>query len=97
MNRSSVAFRRALATALLLAVPSASWAQAPAPAPAQGQPGNLQPATREAQALPSLAPLVDSVKSAVVNVDVQARGGGGGPRGMEDNPLFDRFFGGGGG
>jgi|SRR5215217_1408211 len=96
MNRSSVAFRSALATALLLAVPSASWAQAPAPAPAQGQPGNLQPATREAQALPSLAPLVDSVKSAVVNVDVQARGGGG-ARGMEDNPLFDRFFGGGAG
>ncbi|MFY1828536.1 trypsin-like peptidase domain-containing protein [Myxococcus fulvus] len=94
MNRSPVMFRRALVGALLLAVPSVSWAQAPA----QTQPGNLQPATREAQALPSLAPLVESVKSAVVNVDVQARGGGG-PRGMgggmEDNPLFDRFFGGG--
>ncbi|NMO22557.1 PDZ domain-containing protein [Pyxidicoccus fallax] len=106
MNRSPVAFRRVLVAALLLALPGASLAQAPAkptpaqpapqaaqPAPAQG--GNvLQPATREAQALPSLAPLVESVKTAVVNVDVQARGGD--PRGgMEDNPFFDRFFGGG--
>jgi serine protease Do len=50
----------------------------------------LQPATREAQALPTLAPLVESVKSAVVNVDVTARVGG--PRGgMGQNPFF--FFG----
>ncbi|MCP3142509.1 Do family serine endopeptidase [Pyxidicoccus xibeiensis] len=107
MNRSSVAFRRALVAALLLALPGVAPAQAPAPkpappapqaqqqAPAQGA-NVLQPATREAQALPSLAPLVESVKSAVVNVDVQARGGTRGG-GMEDNPLFDRFFGGGGG
>ncbi|AGC44767.1 S1C family peptidase [Myxococcus stipitatus DSM 14675] len=97
MNRSFIQFRRALVTALLLVVPSVAGAQAPAQTPptaAQGQSGNLQPATREAQALPSLAPLVDSVKTAVVNVDVQARGGGG-PRGSEENPLFDRFFGGG--
>ncbi|MFP2932992.1 trypsin-like peptidase domain-containing protein [Pyxidicoccus sp. 3LG] len=101
MNRSSVAPRRALLAALLVVLPGIASAQAPAqqpaaqaqPAPAQGA-NVLQPATREAQALPSLAPLVESVKSAVVNVDVQARGG---PRGegMEDNPFFDRFFGGG--
>jgi serine protease Do len=49
-------------------------------------------------ALPSLAPLVDSVKAAVVNVDVQSRGGrgeaggpGGAPMGPDD--LFDQFFG----
>ena len=110
MNRTSVASRRALVAALLLALPGSSFAQAPAPAapkppappaaqpaqPAPGQQGGnvLQPATREAQALPSLAPLVESVKSAVVNVDVQARGGRD-MRGMEENPLFDRFFGGG--
>jgi serine protease Do len=105
MNRSPVAPRRALVAALLLVLPGVAPAQAPAPQPAPPPPpaaqaapvpgGNpLQPATREAQALPSLAPLVESVKSAVVNVDVQARGGGG-PRGMEDNPFFDRFFGGG--
>ncbi|WP_164017001.1 trypsin-like peptidase domain-containing protein [Pyxidicoccus trucidator] len=104
MTRSSVAPRRALVAALLLVVPGVAPAQAPAapaaqaqPAPAQGAGANvLQPATRDSQALPSLAPLVDSVKSAVVNVDVQARGGGGMP-GMEENPFFDRFFGGGGG
>ncbi|MCP3101296.1 trypsin-like peptidase domain-containing protein [Myxococcus sp. K15C18031901] len=93
MNRSLVPFRRTLVAALLLALPQATLAQAPAAAPS-AQAGNLQPATREAQALPSLAPLVESVKTAVVNVDVQARGGGG-MRGSEDNPLFDRFFGGG--
>ncbi|QSQ27367.1 trypsin-like peptidase domain-containing protein [Pyxidicoccus parkwayensis] len=105
MNRSSVAPRRALVAALLLALPGVAPAQAPASPPAaapqaqqapQGGNNPLQPATREAQALPSLAPLVESVKGAVVNVDVQARGGGGGGRGeMEDNPFFDRFFGGG--
>jgi serine protease Do len=104
MNRSSVTPRRALVAALLLALPGSALSQAPAPQPAPppastapaaaGQSGNLQPATREAQALPSLAPLVESVNAAVVNVDVQARGGGG-PRGMEENPFFDRFFGGG--
>jgi len=53
----------------------------------------LQPETRAAQALPSLAPLVESVKSAVVNVEVAAKVSG--PRmGMGENPL-DRFFGGG--
>ncbi|GEL73831.1 trypsin-like peptidase domain-containing protein [Myxococcus virescens] len=98
MNRSTVSFRKALVAALLVALPPAvAVSQAPKSPPAATQPGAgnvLQPATREAQALPSLAPLVESVKSAVVNVDVQARGGGV-PRGMEDNPLFERFFGGG--
>ncbi|MDY7224798.1 trypsin-like peptidase domain-containing protein [Hyalangium rubrum] len=83
---------RSTAVAGLVAVLSVpALAQQPAPA----QPpttGNVQPATREAQALPSLAPLVDSVKSAVVNVDVTAKMGG--QRGMGQGPL-DRFFGGG--
>src|SRR5688572_28203982 len=53
------------------------------------------PATAQAQALPSLAPLVESVKSAVVNVDVQARSGRGGAMEGEDDAqdLFDQFFG----
>src|SRR5215813_4640892 len=56
------------------------------------------PAAREAAALPSLAPLVDAVKEAVVNVEVQARVSG--PRFSmgEDfgDDFFDRFFGRGG-
>ncbi|NNB91539.1 Do family serine endopeptidase [Corallococcus exiguus] len=94
--------RKLVAAVLVLASPTLALAQAPAPQPAapktqqaaSGQAGNLQPATREAQSLASLAPLVESVKSAVVNVDVQARPEV--PEGMEDNPLFDRFFGGNG-
>src|SRR5215470_9222176 len=58
---------------------------------------SVQPAAREAAALPSLAPLVDSVKEAVVNVEVQSRVG---PRFSmgEDfgDDFFDRFFGRGG-
>ncbi|HLL54682.1 MAG TPA: Do family serine endopeptidase [Myxococcaceae bacterium] len=78
-------------------------APAPAPAAPQGtapqgaqaaKPGGTnglqQPATRESQSLPTVAPLVDSVKSAVVNVDVQSRITGRGGMG-EDDP-FDRFF-----
>jgi serine protease Do len=62
------------------------------PAPAQPAPaGNVQPETRAAQTLPSLAPLVESVKAAVVNVDVTAKVSG--PRGLA-NPM-ERFFGGG--
>ncbi|RKH19925.1 PDZ domain-containing protein [Corallococcus praedator] len=104
MTHTLLPFRRKLVAAVLvLASPTLALAQAPAPKPAapqtqqaaSGQAGNLQPATREAQSLASLAPLVDSVKSAVVNVDVQARPEV--PEGMEDNPLFDRFFGGNGG
>jgi serine protease Do len=82
--------RSAVAGALLLALPMLARAQTAAPA----TPSPQQPATREAQALPSLAPLVESVKGAVVNVDVQAKAAmsGGG-----ENPFMDRFFGGGGG
>src|SRR6516162_5489266 len=58
---------------------------------------SVQPAAREVAALPSLAPLVDSVKEAVVNVEVQSRAG---PRFSmgEDfgDEFFDRFFGRGG-
>ncbi|HLM44919.1 MAG TPA: trypsin-like peptidase domain-containing protein, partial [Myxococcaceae bacterium] len=82
--------RGAFAGALILTLPLLAPAQ-PASTPANNA---LQPATREAQALPSLAPLVESVKGAVVNVDVQAKASmseGG------ENPLMDRFFGGGGG
>ncbi|MCL2626884.1 MAG: Do family serine endopeptidase [Cystobacterineae bacterium] len=41
------------------------------------------------EALPSLAPLVDSVKSAVVNVDVQAVSA----RSVQEEEFFERFFG----
>jgi len=44
--------------------------------------------TREA-ALPSLAPLVDSVKGVVVNVDVQAASA----RSVQEEEFFERFFG----
>jgi serine protease Do len=50
-----------------------------------------QPAIREAQLLPTLAPLVDSVKTAVVNVDVLARVEGG----NDQQEFFEHFFGGG--
>ena len=40
--------------------------------------------------IPSLAPLVESVKSAVVNVDVQKRESGGGE---VDDEMLERFFG----
>ncbi|WP_257456453.1 trypsin-like peptidase domain-containing protein [Archangium lipolyticum] len=83
--------KSALAGALVLALPLL----APAQQTAATSSSPLQPATREAQALPSLAPLVESVKGAVVNVDVQARGSRSEGFGQE-NPLFERFFGGGG-
>ncbi len=53
---------------------ASAWAQSP-----------QQPANRESLALPSLAPLVESVKAAVVNVDVQLRGG--------REEALERFFG----
>jgi serine protease Do len=57
-----------------------------------------QPAAREVQSLPSLAPLVESVKSAVVNVEVQSRVNrpqlSMGPDEFGGDDLFDRFFGG---
>lgn len=76
--------RSALAGALFVALPMLAGAQSAAPSA-----NPLQPATREAQALPSLAPLVESVKGAVVNVDVQSKASRGG-----ENPFIDRFFGG---
>jgi serine protease Do len=53
-------------------------------------------ASRDAQALPSLAPLIDSIKAAVVNVDVRtyAHRGEGGDDGSEGEGL-ERFLGGG--
>src|SRR5688572_27404645 len=73
-------------TALLaLFVASTAFAQVAAPAPSP----------KDAVALPSLAPLVESVKSAVVNVEVQARVSG--PSGDVGEELFERFFGGRGG
>ncbi|WNG38263.1 PDZ domain-containing protein [Archangium violaceum] len=78
--------RSALAGALFVALPMLAGAQT-----AASSATSLQPATREAQALPSLAPLVESVKGAVVNVDVQAKDSR--SRGGE-NPFYERFFGG---
>lgn len=45
-------------------------------------------------ALPSLAPLVESVKAAVVNVDVQSRARGANIPDEFSSDFFDRFFGG---
>jgi serine protease Do len=92
MRMPNVAFRNTALIAAVAVLASVALAQQPAPVQAPTQ-GNLQPVTREAQALPSLAPLVESVKSAVVNVDVTARAGAGMRGGLDQNP-FDRFFGG---
>ncbi len=69
------------------------------PTPPPPPPAGIQePVTREVAALPSFANLVESVKSAVVNVDVQTRvrGRGRGPVGSErmGPDLFEHFFGG---
>jgi serine protease Do len=95
MNKRSTPQRGAVAGALLVILPALAPAQTPAPSSSPGATSTLQPATREAQALPSLAPLVESVKSAVVNVDVQSRGGENEEPEGGQNPFFDRFFGGG--
>ncbi|WP_224361892.1 trypsin-like peptidase domain-containing protein [Hyalangium versicolor] len=93
MRHPTVRFRSSVVAALVAVISSVAFAQ-PSASPQAAATGNvLQPETRAAQALPSLAPLVDSVKLAVVNVDVTAKVSGG--RGMEQSPL-DRFFGGGG-
>src|SRR5215831_223686 len=68
-----------LAALVLFAAPVLSNAQAPA---------------REISGLPSLAPLVESVKSAVVNVDVQSRVNASRfSAGSDEEDFFDRFFG----
>jgi serine protease Do len=93
MTLSLKRFGSAALAALLVGLPWVAPAQQPVNVQSRQ---TVQPATKEAQALPSLAPLVESVKSAVVNVDVQARPGGGPgrrrPPGMPGSP-FDRFFG----
>ena len=73
-------FRRLLAPAALLAsgllaVPLLHGvpARADTPPPPPGQVSSPGQAAPQAAALPSLAPLVDSVKAAVVNVDVTSR------------------------
>src|SRR5713226_2480902 len=73
-----------LAAVLLFAAPPLSLAQPP--------PGT---ASREVIGLPSLAPLVESVKSAVVNVDVQSRVTASqfSTGSEESDDFFDRFFG----
>ncbi|MBN1210133.1 MAG: Do family serine endopeptidase [Myxococcaceae bacterium] len=82
--------RSTLVAALVAMCASVAVAQQPASSSPPASGNVLQPATREAQALPTLAPLVESVKSAVVNVDVTARVGS--ERGFAQGPL-DRFFG----
>jgi len=78
---------------LVLAVGLLGLAAVPAGVAAQGQ----QPPRETAAALPSLAPLVDSVKSAVVNVDVQSHGRRAQVSVQDPEDFFDRFFGGQGG
>ncbi|HYI00468.1 Do family serine endopeptidase [Hyalangium sp.] len=87
MRQPNFLVRNTLA-AVLVVFSSVALAQSVPAQPPSG--GNvLQPETRAAQALPSLAPLVESVKSAVVNVEVAAKVSG--PRGVE-SPM-ERFFG----
>jgi len=69
-----------LGLAVLLVTPAAHAQQVPA------KPPSLSPS----EALPSLAPLVESVKAAVVNVDVQARAP---TSSMGGNPFEDLFGG----
>jgi serine protease Do len=89
MTKRLIPPRSAFASALLLTLPMLARAQAAAPATPPPQ-----PAVQQAQALPSLAPLVESVKGAVVNVDVQSRGRMSDEDG--ENLPMDRFLGGGG-
>ena len=77
-----------VATVALLAAPVLRSAPARADAP----PARVQ--TPTSVALPSLAPLVESVKAAVVNVEVTSRVQR--SEGDEREDLFDRFFGRGG-
>ncbi len=70
-----------LAVFVLLLLPSIALAQAQTP-----------PKEAVVASLPSLAPLVDSVRGAVVNVDVQARRASSGEDGIDDDQM-ERFFG----
>jgi serine protease Do len=85
LSRSLVVLAAASAAALggLFALaPSARADTAPAPAAAAS-------AAAPSMQLPSFAPLAESVKGAVVNVEVASRGHG------ERNEMFEQFFGGG--
>jgi len=77
--------RSARLGALLLVLPMAALAQPAVPSPTPAP-------VPQTQALPSLAPLVEAVKGAVVNVDVQAKVGmPWGRRGVpQDSPFFGR-------
>jgi serine protease Do len=87
---------RSLALAAMLGVFACNsgaqgTALAAAPAvPALAPPPVAAPSAREVGSLPSLAPLVESVKAAVVNVDVQAMRNA--RLGTDADPL-ERFFG----
>jgi serine protease Do len=70
---------------LFAVAPSARADTAPAPAAAASPAAQLP-----ALPLPSFAPLAESVKGAVVNVEVASRG-----RSPERNEMFEQFFGGG--
>jgi serine protease Do len=83
MSKRMTPVRSALLGVLLVALPLAAPAQVATP---------LQPATKEAQSLPSLAPLIESVKGAVVNVDVQSKASGTTLELPFGSP-FERFFG----
>ncbi len=84
LRRSLVVLAAAALAALggLSAVAPAARADTPVPAPA---PSPQVPS----MGLPSFAPLAESVKAAVVNVEVASRGR------SEGNEMFEQFFGGG--
>ncbi|HUM09900.1 MAG TPA: Do family serine endopeptidase [Myxococcaceae bacterium] len=64
----------------------------PSPQPPPGQVAAPHQPAPQVAGLPSLAPLVDSVKAAVVNVDVTSRVDRGEESGGADDP-FEQFFG----
>jgi serine protease Do len=82
MNASIGRSSCALALSLALVTSNAA-AQPPPPAAA----------ARDVQALPSFSRLVESVKSAVVNVEVQSRVRGPSPSERPGSDLFEQFFG----
>jgi serine protease Do len=79
----------------LLAVPLLHGlpARADTPPPPPGQATSSGQATPQPIAMPSLAPLVDSVKAAVVNVEVTSRVERGDDESGGGNDPFEQFFG----
>ena len=69
---------RPLLIACLLSLPVSSFAEGPAPL--------AQPPQAQVVSVPSLAPLIDSVKGAVVNIDVAKRAS------AEQQELMEKFF-----